>query len=69
MLSASEAPPVKTTSAASTPSAAAALARAASSPRRASRPAQCGSEALPKCSRRNGCIASQASSLTGVVAA
>ena len=38
-------------------------------PARASRPAQCGSEALPKCSRRNGSIASQASSPTGVVAA
>ena len=69
MLSASEAPPVKTTSACSTPSASAAWARAASSPCRASRPAQCGSEALPKYSRRNGCIASQAASETGVVAA
>ena len=52
-----------------TPSASAACARAASRPRRASRPAQCGSEALPKCSRRKGCMAAQASSETGVVAA
>ena len=68
-LSASEPPPVKTTSAGSTPSTPAAVVRASSRPRRAARPAQCGSDGLPKSSRSERSMEASAASDSGVVAA
>ncbi len=69
MLSDSEPPPVKTTSCGATPSTPATRARASERPARAARPAQCGSEALPNRSVKNGSMASSTAGARGVVAA
>jgi hypothetical protein len=68
-LSASVPSPVNTTSLESTPSSDAAISRDSSRALRAARAARCEPDGLPKCSVRNGSIASTASGRIGVVAA